>query len=144
MLKKDVPQDIGMAEGLTEVCYAVDEDGRYDLVASAGWEPKNIANDQAWEVIGHQLQRQRDAVKAGEVSPLAYHMTKHQMDIALLAKFVGLWAWQVRRHLRPKVFARLSPAVLAKYASLFGLSRSELQDVSTVDDGYRPGKDRLI
>ena len=133
-----------MAEGLTEVCYAVDEDGRYGLVASAGWEPKNIANDQAWEVIAQQLAAKRLAVKAGEVSPLAYHMAKHQMDIALLAKYVGLWVWQVRRHLRPKVFNGLAPSLLAKYAELFGLTVEQLRDVASVDDGYRPGKDRLI
>ena len=133
-----------MAEGLTEVCYAVDEDGRYNLVSSAGWEPKNIANDQAWEVIARSLQEKRQAVLAGRVSPLAYQMAKHQMDIGLLAKYVDLWGWQVRRHLRPAVFARLSDKVLARYAALFGLSVDELRDINCVNDGYRPGKDRLI
>lgn len=133
-----------MSEGLTEVCYAVGEDGRYDLVASAGWEPKNITNDQAWDVIAVQLEELRAQVKAGLTSPLAYHMAKHQMDIALLAQYAGIWRWRVRRHLRPKVFARLSDAVIQKYAVLFGLSVAALRDVATVDAPYRPGKDRLI
>ncbi len=29
-----------------EICYAVDETGRYVLAPSAGWEPKNMANNQ--------------------------------------------------------------------------------------------------
>ncbi len=144
MLKKDVPQDSGMSEGLTEVCYAVGEDGRYDLVASSGWEPKNITNDQAWDVIAAQLELVRAEVKAGRVSPLAYHMAKHQMDVTLLAQYVDLWRWRVRRHLRPKVFAGLSEAILQKYADLFDVSVAGLRDVATVDESYRPGKDRLI
>ena len=72
MLEKDVPQDIGMAEGLKEVCYAVDEQGRYVLVPSAGWEPKNITNSQAWEVIQAELEEVRQQVAAGHLSPIAY------------------------------------------------------------------------
>jgi len=49
---KEVPQERGtISDNFHEVCYAVDDDGHYVLTDSAGWEPKNIANNQAWEVI---------------------------------------------------------------------------------------------
>ena len=104
MLKKDVPQDVGIAEGLKEVCYAVDEQGRYVLVPSVGWEPKNITNSQAWEVIQAELEETRLQVAAGVVSPIAYFMIKNLMDVRLLSQYVGLWHWRGKRHPKPAVF----------------------------------------
>ncbi|MEJ2201180.1 MAG: hypothetical protein P8X63_09235 [Desulfuromonadaceae bacterium] len=144
MRKKDVPQDLGIAEGMKEVVYAVDEDGRYQLVPSAGWEPKNVANGQAWEIISGQIEQVKQQIKAGKLSPLAYHMVKNQMDEKLLAQYVGMFKWRVRRHLNPRVFARLSQAVLQQYATLFGLSVAQFCDSATLEENYRPGKDRLI
>ncbi len=144
MLKKDVPQDIGIAEGMKEVVYAVDENGNYELVPSAGWAPKNIANDQAWEIISGQIEAVKKQIKAGELSPLAYHMVKNQMDESLLAQYVGLFKWKVKRHLKPEVFKKLKKPVLEKYAALFGLSVEQFMDMATIDEGYNPGKDRLI
>lgn len=132
MLEKDVPQDVGMADGLKEVCYAVDEQGRYVLVPSAGWEPKNITNSQAWEVIEAELEAVRRQVVAGDLSPIAYFMTKNLMDVGLLAQYVGLWRWRVKRHLKPAVFKKLPPAVLARYAAVFAIPVEELQDVARI------------
>jgi len=144
MLKKEVPQDIGMAEGLKEVVYAVDDDGNYQLVPSAGWEPKNIANDQAWGIISEQIEKVKKQIKSGALSPLAYHMVKNQMDESLLAQYVGMFKWRVKRHLQPEVFNKLKRPVLEKYASLFGLTVEQFVDPATLDEGYRPGKDRLL
>jgi hypothetical protein len=132
MLEKDVPQDVGMAAGLKEVCYAVDEQGRYVLVPSAGWEPKNITNSQAWEVIQAELEAVRRQVVAGDSSPIAYFMTKNLMDVGLLAQYVGLWRWRVKRHLKTSVFKKLSPATLARYAAVFAIPVEELLDVSRI------------
>ena len=55
-----VPQDQGMIDGdRHEVCYAVNKQGRYVLVQSAGWEPKNVVNDQAWELIKEKVESGR-------------------------------------------------------------------------------------
>jgi len=132
MLKKDVPQDVGIAEGLKEVCYAVDEQGRYVLVPSVGWEPKNITNSQAWEVIQAELEETRLQVAAGVVSPIAYFMIKNLMDVRLLSQYVGLWHWRVKRHLKPAVFKKLSPEILQRYAAVFAISVEELLDVSRI------------
>lgn len=132
MKKKDVPQDTGIAEGLKEVCYAVDENGKYVLVPSAGWEPKNITNDQAWEVIREQLDITARRVAAEELSPLAYHMTRNLMDVNLLAEYMGIYRWRVKRHLRPEIFKRLKRPLLERYAKLLRVTVEELTDIKLI------------
>ncbi len=139
MRTEEVPQDEGIAEGLKEVTYAVDEAGRYVLVPSAGWEPKNISNHQAWEVIAAQVEAARGAVLTGRQSPLAFHMARNQMTIPLMAQYMGLWRWQVRRHLRPSVFRRLPPALLERYAAMLRTTVEELCDISLVAELKIPG-----
>ncbi len=126
MRRKDVPQDGGLFGGLKEVCSAVDDDGRSALVESAGWEPANVANLQAWESIDAGIAAILEKIRDGELSPLAYHMARHQMDPRLLAGYAGLFAWQVRRHMKPKAFRRLRPETLNRYAAIFRVSPAEL------------------
>lgn len=144
MKKEEVPQDVGIAEGQSEVTYAVGENGEYELVSSKGWEPKNVANYQAWDIIAEQIEAVRQQVRAGRLSLLAYHMTKHQMDTRLMASYVGVAHWRAKRHLKPKVFARLDTALLEKYAALFRISIEQLCDPESINDDYQPGRDRLL
>lgn len=119
----DVPQDRGMiTDNRREICYAVDDDGRYVMTGSAGWEPKNIANRQAWDRIDAAASSVLDAVNAGRRSPLAYHMARHQMGIGLLAKYAGINRLQVWRHLRPRPFSRLNPDTLRRYAEALDMT----------------------
>ncbi len=129
MKKTEVPQEDGMNEGMREIAYAVDEAGRYVKVSSVGWEPKNVANEQAWEVIAAEIDEAVRAVRAGEKSPLAYHMARHLMNPGLLADYAGLSRWRVRRHLKPRPFARLKPEILARYARVFNLTVADLRRV---------------
>jgi hypothetical protein len=127
----DVPQDRGMIgeETLQEVCYALDQKGRYVLTPSAGWEPKNIVNEQAWDLINQQICETMAKIDAGKLSPLAYHMVKNQMNIGLLAKYVGYNRWRVWRHLKPSGFRKLTPDMLKQYAEVFDLDVDELTRV---------------
>lgn len=126
----DVPQDRGMiSDERREICYAVDEDGRYVLAQSAGWEVKNIANDQAWDIIRKQVADTLEKIEAGKLSPLAFHMVKNQMNIGLLAKYVRINRWRVKRHLKPEVFKRLKPSVLKKYAEVFDIGVEQLSEI---------------
>ena len=129
MKKEEVPQHGGLNAGCREVNYAVDEDGCYSLELSVGWEAKNTTLRQAWAAIAEQLQLVLDEIKAGHKSPLAYHMIKNQMDVSLLAQYSGVARWRVKRHLKPPVFDRLSPRVMAVYANLFRISIAQLQQV---------------
>jgi hypothetical protein len=139
MRKDEVPQDVGIAEGLKEVTYAVDERGRYTPVPSAGWEPKNVSNRQAWEQIIRKVEEARAEVLAGRVSPLAFHMARNQMDAGLLASYMGLFRWQVRRHLKPAVFARLRPELLERYARTLRTTVEALRDISRAGEMKIPG-----
>jgi hypothetical protein len=131
MEKKDVPQDVGLAGEMREITYAVGEDGAYEKVTSYGWRAKTVALEQAWEVILRDLDRIEIRVRKGELSPLAWHMTRHQMNPGLLAKYVGLSRLRVRRHLKPRPFERLKPALLARYADLFGITVEDLKALPT-------------
>ena len=66
-------------------------------------------------------------VEAGRTSPLEFHMYDRRMDLALLGQTTGLWRWRIRRHFRPEIFARLKPALLARYADALGLSVDTLR-----------------
>jgi hypothetical protein len=133
MQEKEVPQDEALFDGMSEVCYAVDESGRYVLAESAGWEPANIANMQAWDVIHEDMAAALAKVRAGELSPLAYHMVRNQMDARLLAGYAGLFCWQVKRHMRPGPFQRLKPAQLERYASVLKTTVEELCRIPETD-----------
>jgi hypothetical protein len=84
MLKKNVPQDGGILDRWHEISYAIDDDGSYVLAPSVGWEPANLANKQAWELISKQVADVIKRIHAQELSPLAYYMVKNQMDTNLL------------------------------------------------------------
>ncbi len=142
MHKEEVPQDQGIADGLKEVTYAVDDNGNYVMVPSAGWEPKNISNYQAWEVIAEQIETARCQVLSNEVSPLAFHMARNQMDVALLAQYMGIMRWRVKRHLKPQIFKKLNVNLLNRYASLLKVTVEQLQDILLVKKLKIPGQDR--
>jgi len=127
----DVPQDKGMIDNdnLREICYAVNPEGRYVLAASAGWEPKNIANSQAWELVRETVLDIWSKVRAGKLSPLAYHMARNQMNVGLLAKYVRYSRLRVWCHLKPAGFRRLPPDILSRYATVFDLEIDALQQV---------------
>jgi len=139
MQKNEVPQDEALFEGMSEICYAIDESGRYLLAESAGWEPANIANSQAWEVIHAEIAAVLGRVRAGELSPLAYHMARHQMDARLLSGYARLFAWQVRRHMQPGPFGRLRPAQLSRYATILKTTVEDLCSIpKTAADHLQP------
>jgi hypothetical protein len=131
MRKDAVPQDdAGLFGGVHELTYALDDAGRYAAVPSPGWEAANAANQQYWQLLDDQVRATIAAVRAHQASPLAYWMALHQMDDQLLAASVRLWRWRVRRHRRqPAVFARLDPALLARYAAVFRISVADLQSL---------------
>lgn len=129
MKTNEVPQDkrdFKEGDKIHKLMYAVDKDGKYTGVNSAGWEAENFATKQAWDAIDEELSETADKVKKGELSPIAYYMHKCLMEISLLAKYVGKWQWQVKKHMKPSGFSKLSPAMLNKYAQAFNITVEEL------------------
>jgi hypothetical protein len=115
-------------EKLKKLMYAVDKQGNYAGVNSAGWEAENLATRQAWDAVADELKETEQQIKAGKLSPIAYYMCKNLMDVPLLAKYVGKWTWQVKQHLQPSGFNKISPATLARYAGIFNISIDELKN----------------
>jgi len=125
----EVPQDrrdFKQAENMKKLVYAVDKEGKYTGVSSAGWEVENFATRQAWDDIDETLRQTEADVRAGKVSPVLYFMHKNLMELSLLANYVGKWQWQVKRHFKPEVFSKLKPGLLTTYARIFNITIEEL------------------
>jgi hypothetical protein len=56
-------------------------------------------------------------------------MYRARMDVALLSQATGLWRWRVRRHFKPRVFARLPLSLRELYAGALGISVESLGKV---------------
>ena len=134
MKKDEVPQDQAPAfEGQKKAMYAVDNDGRYTITGSSGWEAEQTVLDQAIAHYDSLTRTALERVRDGTATPLEYHMYCHRMDATLLAQSTGLFRWRVRRHLRPAVFARLPERTLEKYATALGLTVTQLCAVPNDD-----------
>ena len=127
MKEKDVPQDHGITESWHYLFYTTDENGEYVPSQSAGWEPTNIANSIAWEFIHEELKNIIERIRKGELSPLAYYMTKSLMDVKMVAKYAGFSSWKVKRHLKPRVFKTLDKSILDRYATIFKITPEEMR-----------------
>jgi hypothetical protein len=131
MKQHEVPQDgDNLHEGtFKQLFYAVNDAGEYTPVSSVGWEPENVAMSQAWEEVHARIENARTRALAGEISPIAYYMEKNLMDLPLLASYVGKFQWQVKRHLKPRVFKKLGATMLQRYAAAFKITVQELQHI---------------
>ena len=129
MKKKDVPQDDeNLFEGKFKVVkYAIDDDGNYGTVGSAGWEPENVVLNKAWEEINKKVAETIKKIEAGELSPLAYHMEKNIMDVGMLSQYMDISKRKVSQHLEPSGFNSLDVKTLEKYAEVFDITVEELK-----------------
>lgn len=129
---KDIPQhDSPSYNGLKKVVYAT-KGGQYQAASSTGWDDESYATEMAVAELDAQTQAAREAVLQGTHSPLYYHMFRLRHDEASLAAAAGVWQWQLRRHLRAAVFAKLPEKTLQKYADALQMSVEELQRADAV------------
>jgi hypothetical protein len=130
----EVPQDQARAfAGQRKAMYAVDERGNYQMTQTSGWDAEIVVLDQALEEFQRQSQQALRDVHGGLLSPLAWHMYNARMDVTVLAQSTGFFKWQVRRHLQPKIFARLSAAKVARYEDALGLTAAQLKAVPSLE-----------
>lgn len=127
MKKEDIPQDKGPLSRYTdEVVYIKNKDGHYETALSSGWKVKNEALDNAWDDIKDRVKFAKDEVLAGRKSPIFYFMEKKLMDYNILAAYVNIWKFKVKRHMKPAVFSRLSKKTIERYAKVFEIDSEEL------------------
>jgi hypothetical protein len=130
----EVPQDEAfLQEGkIRDVCYVVDKDGHYTRALSKGWTPKNDAIKLAWNQIYEHAETTRIRVLEGKLSPIALYMELNIMDLAILANYMELPKWKVRRHLKMRVFRKLSMEVLSRYAEALNITANDLVDTERI------------
>ena len=94
MKVEEVPQDLKYFKGVVirDQEYAVDEQGRYKMVESDGWSPKNEALEITLDAIDEECEEILERIRMGETSPLEYHAAKNLMDIDLLSTYSRCWA----------------------------------------------------
>ena len=126
MREEEVPQDDSFYAGHLRACYAVNKEGKYVIATSRGWEAERIATAEALADLEAKIEAVRQRVLDGALSPLAYHMAVSQMTPRLLAQNARMWTWRVKRHLIPRVFARLGEATLGRYASCLNITTGAL------------------
>lgn len=127
MKKEEIPQDPSALDNVSkELCYAVDESGKYTAELSRGWEVKATALNLAWEDIESRIEEAKKKVISGDVSPIVYFMELRLMDMTIVSSYTGFWKWQIKRHLKPSVFKSLSLSRRQKYCDLFEVSIEEL------------------
>ena len=122
MKKTEVPQDDSFLDGHRKAAYAVDEQGKYSVVPSRGYEPERVATSLALEAQDEALRHAWEQVNRKERSPLAYYMTLRQLNPSLLANHVGIATWRVRRHLSPSGFTGMSLRLALKYCETLAIN----------------------
>jgi hypothetical protein len=131
MKKENVPQDMSSLGKITkEVCYATDSSGKYVTELSSGWDVKINALDVAWKDIAERTATAKQQVLNGEASPLLFFMEYRLMDMGILADYTGFWKWQIKRHMKPAVFNKLSDKQLQKYAEAFNVKVADLKTMT--------------
>jgi hypothetical protein len=131
MKVNEVPQDntIEYYKGIKRACYAVNDEGKYVIVPSNGWEAEELINGLAVNELAVNLEKTRKAVLEGVKSPLAYHMERRQMIPDILGKTAGIATFRVKRHCRPEIFTKLKNSVLERYAQALAITIEELKNV---------------
>lgn len=124
----EIPQDNAKTlRGARKALYAVDDRGRYTRATTSGWAAEEIVLTQVIDDFDRQAEAAALRVRSNETSPIEYFMYKKWMDPLTLAQAMGLYRWQVRRHFRPGVFAKLDDGTLGAYARLFGITVDALR-----------------
>ncbi len=54
------------------------------------------------------------------------------MNLQILSDYTGFWKWQIKRHLKPAAFNKLSEKQLKKYAEAFNVRPEKLKTM-TID-----------
>ncbi|MFA5444159.1 MAG: hypothetical protein WC128_01785 [Bacteroidales bacterium] len=131
MKVKDVPQDDEFLQPdgdvlLRDRTYALDDDGKYREIPSAGWAPKNEAIRFSLNYNGEEALDVRKEVISGKYSPLMYHMIRLVMTAGILADYTGFSKRKIHKFCKPKHFASLKPEELSRIADAMNISVEEL------------------
>jgi len=109
-----------------EVFYHFDKEKGYTQQVEYQNPHNQVIIKQSWDAAEERLEQVKQLVVIGKASPIAYYMEKILMEVPMLAAYMEMPKWRVKRHLKFKVFKRLKPEILAKYGEIFGITVEEL------------------
>lgn len=109
-----------------EVFYHFDKEKGYTQKVDYQNPGNQIIIKQSWDAAEDRLEQVRQLVFIGKASPIAYYMEKILMEVPMLAAYMEISQWRVKRHMKSRVFKKLKPETLAKYAEIFGITVEEL------------------
>ena len=125
-----VPQDLKFTEGtpVRHPIYAVDSEGKYQMVNSVGWEAKNEAIQWQLDAVQEECDEVLERIKKGESTLLEYYAVKNLMTVELLAHYADIPKRKVRKHMSdPEAFASLDEKTLSAYAEALRMTIEELK-----------------
>ncbi len=130
MKKSEIPQDESALTNVSrEICYAQDEDGKYESALSSGWEVKTEALNLAWNDVNERIEYAKQEVISGNKSPIYYYLELKLMDLSILSGYTGFFKWTIKRHFKVSTFNKLSVKKLNIYAKAFDVSLDELKNI---------------
>ncbi|MBA3008550.1 MAG: hypothetical protein KJ900_06510 [Proteobacteria bacterium] len=125
-----VPQhNISTYANNKKAIYATDENGKYGIITSSGWDVEEAATKQALQELERLAIKAYDQALSGQASPLYFHMYNRRMDLQTLAQAMGMFQWRIKRHFSPTAFDKLSAKMFARYADTLGISVQELREL---------------
>jgi hypothetical protein len=103
------------------------------------WE-ENFEMSDLVHANNQELEKIRQQIHDGELSPLTYHIHKHldccgsiltgrSAGIDLLSSYTEIPKRDIKKHLKPQNFNQLDEYTLKKYAEVFDISIEELINV---------------
>jgi hypothetical protein len=135
---QDVPQDMNktyQGHG-TKAVYAVDDTGAYTKIATSGWDVEEVVLRDVLADFERLADDAKQRALNGLTAPIEYFVYKRMMDIPALANAMGMAKWKVKRHLKPKIFKKLSDEMLQRYADLLRIDLEHLKnfkETTTID-----------
>ncbi len=112
-----------------ELFYSYDKDGKYKKQVRFHDDSDRIFIEQFWDIQNDRIEEARQNVLSGKKSPIFYYMEKNLLDAMNLGMQAKISLWRVKRHLKPRVFKRLSEETLAKYAEAFSITVEQLKNI---------------
>ncbi len=109
-----------------EVFYHFDKEKGFTQKVDYQNPDNQVIIKQSWDAAEQRLDEVKQRVIAGKLSPVAYYMEKRLMEVPMLAAYMEMPKWRVKRHLKPKIFTKLSQEKLAKYAGIFEITIDQL------------------
>jgi hypothetical protein len=112
-----------------ELFYSFDRETGFTRKVGYQYSANQEIIRQSWDAAEERLVEVRERVLSGRVSPIAYHMERCLMEIPMLAAYMEISKWRVRRHLKPAVYNKLSDKMKNRYAVVFETDSMDIKEV---------------